>query len=490
MYLLQLEVLRQKHLVQLDWVSTEDGSHILTVAVGSKIMMYAQVANEIIQESKKGQPEDTKMTSAMALGESGVKKTLADRTAGRRAMLQKSKSMVVDDYQEVLQWMKLRSIDLTTADGLPPLPMHISWVRGGILVVGMDNEMHVYSQWRWSHDMVESFSDEVDGHDVRSLDESRLMEESPRETLLQSKKSLPSIKSSLSVPNFKKFASSVFKKESQKAKSSANLRKKASMANLERSESSQSLTVIHELGLFEAAHQASPVLPQYHPKSLMELLYFGKIRRVKAILAHLVRCIAGRQAGQVHNVDEINLDENRLYKLRTVSVSQSPGEGPILNEEPTLDYVEITSIPLLPLYALVAADTDNSQSVGDISGHAPGGHASPGDKSDYKDLFQNNVFDEELDINVLSSSAEDKPKIGRSISTSGANVNPYHFSGNQAQLLGKHLTHMHLPGLSGQDQMYLLALADTVAQFKTDFAESFEASGEHSVIELHSATCI
>lgn len=29
--------LTQKHLVQLDWVSKEDGSHILTVAVGSKV---------------------------------------------------------------------------------------------------------------------------------------------------------------------------------------------------------------------------------------------------------------------------------------------------------------------------------------------------------------------------------------------------------------------------------------------------------------------
>lgn len=46
------------------------------------------------------------------------------------------------------RWMKLRKIDLTTADGLPPLPMQISWVRDGILVVGMDSEMHVYSQWK------------------------------------------------------------------------------------------------------------------------------------------------------------------------------------------------------------------------------------------------------------------------------------------------------------------------------------------------------
>lgn len=44
--------------------------------------------------------------------------------------------------------MKLRKIDLHTADGLPALPMQISWVRDGILVIGMDSEMHVYSQWK------------------------------------------------------------------------------------------------------------------------------------------------------------------------------------------------------------------------------------------------------------------------------------------------------------------------------------------------------
>jgi DmX-like protein len=46
------------------------------------------------------------------------------------------------------RWMKLRKIDLQTADGLPALPMQISWVRDGILVIGMDSEMHVYSQWK------------------------------------------------------------------------------------------------------------------------------------------------------------------------------------------------------------------------------------------------------------------------------------------------------------------------------------------------------
>ena len=47
--------------------------------------------------------------------------------------------------------------------------------------------------------------------------------------------------------------------------------------------------IMSDFGLFEASHIACPVLPQYHPKQLMELLNSGKIRWVKAILAHLAR---------------------------------------------------------------------------------------------------------------------------------------------------------------------------------------------------------
>ena len=46
--------------------------------------------------------------------------------------------------------------------------------------------------------------------------------------------------------------------------------------------------VSSKLGLFEEAAAVSPILPQYHPKHLMELMNFGKLRRARAILHHLV----------------------------------------------------------------------------------------------------------------------------------------------------------------------------------------------------------
>lgn len=42
-----LGLLQQKCCVQLDWVSTEDGSHILCVGVGNEITLYAPVSSEI-----------------------------------------------------------------------------------------------------------------------------------------------------------------------------------------------------------------------------------------------------------------------------------------------------------------------------------------------------------------------------------------------------------------------------------------------------------
>lgn len=45
--------LTQKHLVQLDWVSKEDGSHILTVAVGSRVLLFTPVSSDLAQANIK-----------------------------------------------------------------------------------------------------------------------------------------------------------------------------------------------------------------------------------------------------------------------------------------------------------------------------------------------------------------------------------------------------------------------------------------------------
>lgn len=43
--------------------------------------------------------------------------------------------------------MCIRTLELQSADGLLPLPTSISWVRDGLLIVGLNSEMRVYNQW-------------------------------------------------------------------------------------------------------------------------------------------------------------------------------------------------------------------------------------------------------------------------------------------------------------------------------------------------------
>ena len=73
----------------------------------------------------------------------------------------------------------------------------------------------------------------------------------------------------------------------------------------------QEAEIMSDFGLFEASHIACPVLPQYHPKQLMELLNSGKIRWVKAILAHLVRCIGGTDRGRPRSGSSFNEEGNK-----------------------------------------------------------------------------------------------------------------------------------------------------------------------------------
>jgi hypothetical protein len=87
--------------------------------------------------------------------------------------------------------------------------LFISFVRRGLLVVGIGYEVHVYSQW----------------NDEKRMDE----------------KDTVAVSDALRSP-----------------------------------------------GLFNEVLRRTPTLPQYHPKYLMELLDFGKLRRVRAILNHLV----------------------------------------------------------------------------------------------------------------------------------------------------------------------------------------------------------
>ena len=76
--------LRLRHLIHLDWVSTEDGSHVLTVGIGPQVLLYAAVSSETVAAMIR---EDQDRIVTKASGTTGPPS---------RGILQKTKSMAVN----------------------------------------------------------------------------------------------------------------------------------------------------------------------------------------------------------------------------------------------------------------------------------------------------------------------------------------------------------------------------------------------------------
>lgn len=208
-----------KSLVHLDWVSQENGSHVLTVGIGTKIYMYGRLS---------GKPPELCLSSDAC----------RDQSLSRLVLL--------------------RSVDLiSSVEGSLPIPVSLSWVRDGILVVGMDCEMHVYSQWQppappkpnatiaQDTDISSSVSSIISA--IRQSQEEGLSPGAPMSSLAPPKKAL--------------------------TRSMMSLAQKLSGKR-----TAYDLPVeMEDSGLFEAAHQLFPTLPQYHPVQLLELMDLGKV---------------------------------------------------------------------------------------------------------------------------------------------------------------------------------------------------------------------
>ncbi|XP_071339407.1 dmX-like protein 1 isoform X4 [Trachinotus anak] len=395
-----------RSLVHLDWVSQEDGSHVLTVGIGTKIYMYGRLS---------GKPPELGLSSDAN----------KDQTLSRLVLL--------------------RSVDLVSSvEGSLPIPVSLSWVRDGILVVGMDCEMHVYSQWQppkppkpnvaiaQDADISSSVSSIISA--VRQSQEEGLSPWAPVSSLAPPKKAL--------------------------TRSMMSLAQKLSGKR-----TAYDLPVeMEDSGLFEAAHQLFPTLPQYHPVQLLELMDLGKVHRAKAILSHLVKCIAGEI---VALKDSSNNPEKRL-RSRTISAGGSTARDPKMfskAENSTPDYTEISSIPPLPLYALLAADEDTSpkpEKVGSVSGDS--GHGSS-HMDAYDELFHTPSI---VDLDPLEN---DQEQTGNKV-IDLSQYSPTYFGPEHAQVLSSHLLHSSLPGLTRMEQMSLMALADTIATTSTDLKDS------------------
>uniref|UniRef100_A0A3P9LQA5 Dmx like 1 n=1 Tax=Oryzias latipes TaxID=8090 RepID=A0A3P9LQA5_ORYLA len=364
-------------MVHLDWVSQEDGSHILTVGIGTRIYMYGCLS---------GKPPELVLSSDAK----------RDHSLSRLVLL--------------------RSVSLVSSvDGSLPIPVSLSWVRDGILVVGMDCEMHVYSQWQ------------------PQFQEDGVTSAAPTPLLAPPKKALTRSMMSLA----------------------QKLSGKKTVYDLP--------VEMEDSGLFEAAHQLFPTLPQYHPVQLLELMDLGKVHRAKAILSHLVKCIAG----EIVTLKESTTNQEKRIRSRTISVGGSTARDEKIfskSESSSPDYTEISSVPPLPLYALLAADEDTPQleKGGSVSGDS--GHGSSQTDA-YDELFHT---PNTVDLNLLN---EEQEETGSKV-IDLSKYSPTYFGPEHAQVLSSHLLHSSLPGLTRMEQMSLMALADTIATTSTDLKDN------------------
>ncbi|XP_036382466.1 dmX-like protein 1 isoform X2 [Megalops cyprinoides] len=387
--------------VHLDWVSREDGSHILTVGVGSKLQMYGPLS---------GRP-----------GELGVCDGSRERHSSRL--------------------VPLRSVDLVSSvEGALPVPVSLSWVRDGILVVGMDCEMHVYSQWQPAAGKAKTGtaadSDAAGAPSLpaalRQAQQDGALPPPPRKTLTRSMTSL-----------------------------AQKLSGKRTAYDLP--------AEMEDSGLFEAAHHLFPTLPQYHPVQLIELMDLGKVRRAKAILSHLVKCIAGEVVALRDSGAAAGGGQERRLRSLTISASGSTARDPkLFSKAEASDYTEIDSIPPLPLYALLAADEDAPPAAKDKAASVGGDSGRGSCQTDaYDELFQA-AAPGPGEVDPLDSDQEDEaPKV-----IDLSQYSPTFFGPDHAQVLSSHLLHSSLPGLTRMEQMSLMALADTIATTSTDIGES------------------
>ncbi|XP_066271220.1 dmX-like protein 2 [Branchiostoma lanceolatum] len=423
--------------LQLDWVSKEDGSHILTVGVGPKVFMYTPVSPALHSSSEQG----------VEVAPNGLMASMFLPVA------------TLSHKKENQRWMLLRSIDLLTPDGLEAHSMSLSWVRDGILVVGLGDEKHVYSQW---------------SSKMKEEEKVLLSEEVASQDNLSSRDSPSSTPSTSIVSRI----SATGNKASPEKPPPAEVQSKTDL--------SQNKT-LHDIGLFEAAYLASPTLPQYHPQQLMEIMNFGKFRRVRAILSHIVRCISSDDqvtlpAEQDTSGDETDRRRHLTRGLSMLSRSYSISADPFEHgQEGHPDFVELEYIPPLPLYALLAADSDKSAFLQQQDAPTKSSVETSADKTDgdaYSTLFEHPDLNVDEDFIAFTAKTKPQPK-----TISLKQFPPTYFGPEHARILTMHLTHSRLPGLSSLEQMQLLAVADTLAHTRTEFSEGTSTTANSETVD-------
>ncbi|TPP65647.1 hypothetical protein FGIG_08962 [Fasciola gigantica] len=515
--------------VQLDWVSTEDGGHLLSVMIGSRITVYAPTCRSVTNVSDHQQCPSTLMTT---LGE--VYLTWS-RVATTQIRVTKNVGPIDDlsSLSTVHQnlWLTRKQHDSRYR--------HAVWLRDGLLLVGADPEMYVYSQWPSESISVRQGVDpnliqaltmrpvnkdsksskqitETDtGYDSAvagsaSMNVARLaktysaylLKPSPSSILLNAVPKVPSVVSNVFVSG---------RRESIKSEATAG--KVISTGAISSHMESTDQSLLDNLGLFESIQVFNPVLPQFHPRQLLEWMNLGHIRRVKAILAHLTRCLtAWNQGLTIQSVrkrrpssswgsnrfrkgsfgSEIPASVAGLSPGKTASGLPTGGANRISTDQTSI--LEAPIIPPLPLYVLLAVDkllasdlvADGVKSDMNFDLMEDLVDGSPSDDGNVFKIQDDDAETDQSDETFLDATGTlnsgKKRKKRESVSLDQSKMSMWslkpkslavmsQFQPEDARLLTEFLVTHQIPGLSPLDQMYLLGIADLMANTHADMTD-------------------
>ncbi|VDD82171.1 unnamed protein product [Mesocestoides corti] len=446
--------------LQLDWINTEDGGCMLSVFCDQTLAIFAIVCSEVCSPAK---PHVQTCSTRTSLGEVG------------------------------LRWACIQRVKFAFADSSLSQAHRILWLPGGLLVVNHGSEIHLFSQWpsqkrpgtELETDVANGAFDKVESLEAKKVDLPQLFW---RHLQLNSE-----IRS-LSFPDPHDAA------DTRYFSNSSRLKPKLShvVPHLSLSECRAGQPFDHPMftnyGLFEAAQLSNPLLPQFHPRQLFEWLNFGRLRRVQALLVHLTRCLSAVDVACGGGGEEAMLEND--VPLPTVHTATSA-------RPPDLE------IPPLPLYVLLTLDSLSSHRATTKSPFGGMDHVDTSVTSynglDFTDDGPFSSLDDELAASL--SGAEDVPvsDVDATAGATGALSQPDHwraslealgylhnghpsnplwdpnnlddlysllkFGTEEAQILSDLLSRYHLPGLSRLDQMYLLGIAELMANTRAEITD-------------------
>ncbi|TNN06363.1 DmX-like protein isoform 1 [Schistosoma japonicum] len=566
--------------IQLDWVNTEDGGHLLSVIIDSEVFVFAPFCQNLTlshNKLRRGVHPSCQPTLMTTIGEVYIgwkpiactRIFTADFTSSLSSLASVKKKELSPASQHQHQWYSSNHNVHTTTPSSPNQGYkQAAWLRDGLLLISAKTEMQLFSQWpsdnlfnllKW-HVKPKMHIVESPWNSSSSANESfdaqtTVMEPDADDSTVSGSSSMsvarltkayspyplkPSHSSSLLHTTSHSDLHATTTVSDTGTKSQVMMTSQFSQIDLNRAingglcvksneQLSKDVELLSNLGLFEAIQIVNPILPQFHPRQLLEWMNLGHLRRIKAILAHLTRCLSAvdNSSQQQSYSQSSGSDHRRMTKgnlnselanfviesydatmttnnptgksLRSSSISHS-----LHSSSPPSNLLETHAIPPLPLYVLLAVDSLQMTDVAaDMESRK---HFDPiSDWNDEHGLIDESKYfeiqDDDLNLTYTDNNEDknnntDKRNVSKRIRPSNLPFNstihntPSHlcgfsiwslkpaslarsiqFSEDDARLLSDYLSTQKLPGLSSLDQMYLLGIADLMAKTHSNITD-------------------